>query len=288
MRVIELAIGRCEHDWGTELTGFGRPFGLGFDAARRLHVTDMDRHLLYRFDARLDRVEWHDGGSSGWNGPLSVSPNRTSAAAPAAAAGWNGPHAVDFGADGSLYVTCYYGAAIHVLAADGSPVARLGHDILHGPASAFLNGAGLLMVAEYADSAVLLLDTAGHRAGRLRGAFDRPHMARALPNGTIAVADTWNNRVQRFTSDGDLLDADWISPVACPVAVDPADDGRMLVTVWGENIVIAFDPSGQNPGRLTSPPLDHPYDARWMGRDVVVADSHNARVLILRAPDFRG
>lgn len=285
---MALALGRHEHEWGIEITGFGRPFGLGFDSAARLHVTDMDVHLLFRFDARLERVEWHDGGSGGWSGPVHVASHRADAAQPSAASGWNGPHSVEFDADDSLYVTCYYGAAIHVLSCAGAPVAVLGRDVLRGPASAFFDRAGRLMVAEYAQNAVLLLDTAGHVAGRLAGSFDRPHMARALPDGTLAVADTWNNRVQRFTIDGDALDVEWIPSIACPVALDAADDGRTIVTAWGENTVMSFDREGRSEGRLVAPLLARPYGARRMGTGLVVADSHNARVLILTAPQFRG
>ena len=50
-------IERREHEWGIELAGFGRPFGLGEDASGRLHVTDMDRHDLVRFDAALQHHE---------------------------------------------------------------------------------------------------------------------------------------------------------------------------------------------------------------------------------------
>jgi hypothetical protein len=48
-----------------------------------------------------------------------------------------------------------------------------------------------------------------------------------------------------------------------------------------------FESDGSFAGRLEAPALDKPYDARWMSGDrVVIADSHRARVLVLKAPRF--
>lgn len=284
---MALLLGRVEHAWGLELTGFGRPFGLGRDRDGRLLVTDMDLHLVVRLDARLERFEWHNG-SGGWQGPVPVASRRVDAAPPrqATPAAFNGPHSVDVDRHGDLYVTCYYGAAIHRVSASGEPLATIGRDVLTGPASAMFDAGGRLLVAEYAQNAVLVLDTAGRVMGRLRGVFDRPHMARALADGTIAVADTWNDRVQQFTMDGELMDETLAAPVARPVAVDPLPDGRLLITAWGDDRVLAVDRATSTIASMMAPGLDHPYDARWMDAGVVVADSHHARVLVLSEPPF--
>ena len=286
--MTQRAFGRREHDWGLELTGFGRPFGLGVDSTGRLLVTDMDQHLLVRFDAALEQVEWHDGGSHGWSDPAAVRPDRIDAARPCSPSGWNGPHSVDFGTDDALYVTCYYDAAIHVLSPGGAPAAVLGRDLLHGPASALFDPAGRLMVAEYAQNAVLVLDTAGGVVGQLAGAFDRPHMARALADASIVVADTWNDRVRWFNTEGQPISGTRDATVARPVAIDPLPDGGLLVTAWGDDAVLVLDRDGSLRGRVAAPPLKRPYDARCAGTRVVIADSHHARVLMLNGLDVRG
>lgn len=250
-----------KHDWGLELTGFGRPFGLGVDQAGCLYVTDMDRHTLVRFDADL---EHHD---------VIVGPGV-----------FNGPHSVDFGSDGALLVTCYYTPAIYRVV-DG--VAQKLDAPVTGPASAFLDSAGRLLVAEYAQNAILALQSDGGLAFTFAGEFDRPHVARALANGEVIVADTWNDRLQRFDHDGTLMDAQ-VAAVSKPVAIDPDPDRGWLVTAWGDNCVVRLDASGRPNGRLESPPLEKPYDARWMrGGRVVVADSHHARVLVIDSPQFQ-
>lgn len=253
-------IDRHDREWGIELTGFGRPFGLGEDGAGRLHVTDMDRHTLIRFDASLDSHATIVGPGT-----------------------FNGPHAVEFAGDGRLFVTCYYEPAIFAVT-NGVPVKLAAP--LSGPASAFLDQSGHLLVAEYAQNAVLALDTDGSVAFTFDGAFDRPHMARALPGGEVIVADTWNDRLQKFTASGKLID-DRLGAVSRPVAID-FDAGRgWLVTAWGDNCVVRCDDDGRVTGRLEAPQLDKPYDARWLSGDrVAVADSHHARVLILQSPRF--
>jgi hypothetical protein len=126
----------------------------------------------------------------------------------------------------------------------------------------------------------------GRTAFAFAGSFDRPHMARALPDGGVIVADTWNNRLQRFTSEGVVVD-DAVATLPCPVAIDPNPRRGWLVTAWGANTIVRLDDRAAVTGRLEAPPLDKPYDARWLGDDrVVVADSHHSRVLILNQPRF--
>jgi hypothetical protein len=281
--VADLVLARRDCDWGVEITGFGRPFGLGIDRRRRLYVTDMDLHLVARCDAGFTAYEVHD--SHAWSGSRSFALGSARAASPRAPSAWNGPHAIDIDADDVSFVTCYYEPGIHVLDADGCRMATLGHGVLTGPASATLDGHDHLLVAEYAQSAVLRFDRHGDCVGRVQGAFDRPHMARRLADGTIAVADTWNDRVTRCTDDGDALDAG--VRVRQPVSLDELPDGTLLVTAWGDDAVVSIDRRG-TARRLDTPTLRHPYDARYLDGRLVVADSHQSRVLILNPLPFHG
>ena len=253
-----MAIQRCEHRWGIELAGFGRPFGLGLDRDERLHVTDMDRHSVTRFTPQLDVDEIFE--------------------APGV---WNGPHSVDFSEEGRAFVTCYYTPGIYVIG-DARPIAA--EPQLTGPASALFNASGQLLVAEYSQNAVFALDADGGRAMKFAGSFDRPHMARSLPDGSVIVADTWNNRLQQFDAAGKLIDAA-VAKVSCPVSIDADDERGWLVTAWGDNAVVRFESGGKFMGRIESPALNKPYDARWLSGDrVAIADSHHGRVLILTSP----
>lgn len=318
---------------GLELSGFGRPFGLGFDASGRLYVTDMDVHRVFRFDSDLTHVQWLMDEGGGWSLPhllgSGIAPRQRPTGAPSR---FNGPHSIDFGPDGRIYVTTYYTPGIHVLDPDGKMLARIGGPgsahRLTGPATAFFDPQGnRLVVAEYDQNAVLAFDADGGfiggaglgadgrptvfsdvsqawRASSRAGGFDRLHMVRALPGGTLIVADTWNHRLQRLDSHGAFegwLGADmdgrvaadwsssWTAPGAgkadgafnTPVAIDVDSSGeRLLVTEWGSGRLQIFDYGGHHQQTIAGLGLERPYDGRFWRNGLAIADSHNGRVLL--------
>jgi hypothetical protein len=312
-------IGRVEHPWGRELTGFGRPFGLAVEAEGGLLVTDMDLHCVFRFAPGIGRWQASDG--TGWSAPREIADGAQPPAGTRGAGLLNGPHSVDRDGD-VLVVCCYYGAAIVRLDEAGRRSDTLLAPLLAGPATALFDAERRLLVAEYAENAVLAATAQGDYLGRLGcdaegwrlvfdrgtgglqpsaapGGFDRPHMARSLGAG-IVVADTWNHRLQRFDRSGAWLG--WIGAGAigwsdqatatvagtaedalhAPVAIDGGRDGTFLVTDWGNERLLLFDEAGRPLGRLGTPlPLRRPYDARFSAGGYVVADSHNGRILIV-------
>jgi hypothetical protein len=122
-------------------------------------------------------------------------------------------------------------------------------------------------------------------------------MCRARADGMLIVADTWNHRLQLFTADGRFLAmlggkaANWTEGAletdaraepgafSAPVAVSLADDGRFVVTDWGNNRLQWFDHEGRLLNADASLGLDRPYDAQIFGDRIAVADSHHGRVL---------
>jgi outer membrane protein assembly factor BamB len=308
------------HPWGVEITGFGRPMGLGVDRHGRLLVTDMDCHVLVRFDAQLLQFQCHDGMNHNW-GPLTEVGTGRSALRPSRQpGGWNGPHAVAEDHEGRLMVTCYYTPMVAAVAPHGATQLLIGNDQLKGPATARIDAQGRVLVAEYALNLLMVFDAGGGYLGRMgvapnrlalkfdagRGAvpastapggFDRLHMAVGMPDGGFLVADTWNHRLQRLSAEGDFVgclmdERGWQTslehlPVAtdrsisCPVALDLNAAGQLLVTAWGSNKVLLLDANGL-PVRLKDlPDLNKPYDARFFGDGLVIADSHHGRVLIV-------
>jgi hypothetical protein len=292
-------LGRIDHAWGTELTGFGRPFGLATDLTGRLLVADMDLHRIFRFDRGLAAVEWT--GGRGWAETQPLAPSALPRTSPNPPGLLDGPHSVDV-AEGSLVVCCYYTPALAVLGADGVRVDVLGRGRLAGPATALFDPTGRLLVADYGANAILAFARDGRFLTALggAGAFDRPHMARGLADGTVLVADTWNHRIQRFTSGGDWFGwigdgvAGWSTDrraakpgagsgdLHAPVAIDRRGDGLLLVTDWGNDRLLLFDADGTAHGPAHLPvALAKPYDARFHGAGLVIADSHNSRVLVI-------
>lgn len=294
-----------------EITGFGRPFGLGIDSLGRLHVTDMDLHAVFRFAVDLSTVSRLDG-PAGWSEPLPVASSAVPPGGKRSPGHFDGPHAVAFGQYDNAYVTTYYTPSIRVHDAEGRHLRDIGaagaRHALSGPATATVDDSGRLLVAEYRQNAVLVFDTSGNRVAALDpGAsagprpFDRPHMARQAPDGYIVVADTWNHRLQRFAPDGSWagclgegtaggwrLDGSPARATAdpfgfhAPVAVDfDAGLGLMLVTDWGNDRLVLRELSGEIVGTLGESLLSRPYDARFFAGGIAIADSHHGRVLLL-------
>lgn len=308
------------HAWGLEITGFGRPMGLGVGGRGELLVTDMDCHALFRFDAGLRQCQCHDGSPGGWGDFTPLIPGRTARRPSQTPGGWNGPHGVVEDGLGRLLVTCYYTPWVAALNRDGAAEVLIGGDFLKGPATTRIDARGRILVAEYALNLLLVFDPQGAYLGRLgfevgvgaleldpgragvpaataAGAFDRPHMAMGTPDGGWVVADTWNHRLQRFSAQGHFIGClvdgrGWQVQVqetgvavdhglSCPVAVDANRTGQCLVTAWGRNQVLFLDAQG----RLVPLPLpfdlNKPYDARFFRDGLVIADSHHGRILII-------
>lgn len=308
------------HAWGLEITGLGRPMGLGVDREGRLLMTDMDCHLLVRFDSLFQQVQYHDGWADGWDPWMPLVQGRSTRRPSRAPVGWNGPHAVVEDSLGRLLVTCYYTPLVAALTPDGAKQALIGGDLLKGPATARIDAQGRILVAEYALNLLMVFDLKGTYLGRLgfdpgtgplkfdldrdavaatraAGGFDRLHMAMGTPDGGLLVADTWNHRLQRFSAQGDfesgLVDGSgWqmvieTDPVAvdrgisCPVAIDMNGAGQLLVTVWGRDQILLLDAAGRALPIQLPFELAKPYDARFYREGLVIADSHHGRILIV-------
>jgi outer membrane protein assembly factor BamB len=221
---------------------------------------------------------------------------------------------------GQLFVTCYYDPMIVALTPDGSARVLVGSEYLKGPATSRLDSQGRILVAEYALNLLLAFSPNGEYLGRLGlapneqilkfdlgrtgvpattspGGFDRLHMALSTLDGLILVADTWNHRLQRFSAEGEYLGClrtgqEWNAdtapatpqfnpPIACPVAVDQSTSGQLLVTAWGSSQVLLFGPDGTPLSIGNLPSLNKPYDARFVGDGIVIADTHHGRVLVV-------
>lgn len=293
---------RKNHEWGSELTGFGRPFGLGFNLKSHLIVTDMDTHAIVKFNEDMSAYSIHNGGES-WGDELPVKDGLTRHRPKFRPTHWNGPHSVVSDLRDRLFICCYYRPQVVILQSNGKPTEGISSKILEGPATASIDHAGRLFVAEYAKNLVLKFTLDGNYLGRLGrsekgelykydcgigavpcsskpGGFDRPHMALGLRDSSLIVADTWNDRLQRFSADGEILP--WVGKdVSRPVSVDQDDMGRILVTCWGGNELVLFESSGVSLRLKGIPLLKRPYDARFYRQGIIVADSLNGRVLVI-------
>jgi DNA-binding beta-propeller fold protein YncE len=108
----------------------------------------------------------------------------------------------------------------------------------HYPTNVALNDKGLIFVADgYGNARIHRFSRDGQlqrswgAPGNGPGEFHVPHGIAVDPSGIVLVADRENSRIQRFTPDGDYLDA-WTNVARpCQVAVDR--HGRVFVAELG-------------------------------------------------------
>jgi hypothetical protein len=301
------------------LGGFGRPFGIGMDPEGRILVADMDLHGIVRFTPDLLAYQWL-GDDAGWSEKMSVNGGLAERAHPGQPSRFNGPHSVACGTDGRIYVTTYYDPGLHILSPTGGLVTRIdGEKSLFrfkGPATGLFDARKHLLVTEYALHGIFSFDAEGRFVGALGGGqdgfrqasgfepgskagfFDRPHMAATMKNGDIIVADTWNHRLQRFSPEGRFMgilggskegwrDAAAVTPQSsapsgfhAPVAVSILEDGRIVVTDWGNNRLKWLDAEGYLLEIDDSLGLEKPYDAQVFGNRCFVANSHRGEIIV--------
>jgi hypothetical protein len=119
----------------------------------------------------------------------------------AASEPFNHPCDVAFGPNGDVYVADGYGNSfVHRFTGDGT----------------YINSFG--------------------KRGVLPGEFLCPHGIWAMPDGMVVVADRDNNRLQRFSAEGELVDV--ITGFVKPMSVWCGGDGSIFVTDQGPTLCL--------------------------------------------------
>jgi uncharacterized protein (TIGR03663 family) len=189
-----------------------------------------------------------------------VTPDRVLGSSGSEAGQFFSPRQVALAADGSLYVADSLNHRIQHIAPDGQVLQVWGTfaDISQGPAPA--------------------------------GTFNEPWGVAVGPDGSVYVADTWNYRIQKFTSEGEFIKMWGTGPGIGPeefygprgLAVD--GQGRVFVADTGNKRIVIYDGEGNYLGEFGGPgmelgQMDEPVDLAIDGQGrVYVTDTWNQRV----------
>ena len=223
--------GKFLRSWGDGL--FTTPHGLRVDPANNVWTTDMSSHQVLKFDSKgkllltLGKKDVPGDGPDRFNQPTDV------AVAPSGefyvADGYGNsrimkfskdgkflkqwgeegsgrgkfdlPHAIVLDAKGRVYVADRENKRVQIFDADGKFLAEWKDS--GSPYGLYLSD-GRLFVADALENWVKVLDMDGKVLGRwgqkgtAPGQFDSPHMLCVDSRGAVYVADTGDNRVQKF------------------------------------------------------------------------------------------
>ncbi|MDD5369118.1 MAG: TIGR03663 family protein [Anaerolineaceae bacterium] len=183
---------------------------------------------------------------------------------------FNAPRGVAIAPDGSLYVADSKNNRIQRFKPDGTPIQAWG---------------------TFADA------SKGEAPG---GTFNEPWGVAVGPDGSVYVADTWNNRIQKFNADGKFVkmwgyfgQAEKPEAFWGPRGLAVTSKGQLLVTDTGNKRVVVFDSDGnyvtQFGGAGAEPGgFDEPVGIAINSQgQVIVADTWNQRVQVF-TPDGAG
>src|SRR6185369_3855537 len=163
------------------------------------------------------------------------------------------------------------------------------------PVAVAVDQNGMPWVFDKEESQLLKLDQDGRilltvgSSGSREGYFSKPKDICLSKDGSVYVADTNNDRVQVFNSDGVFLNAFTKGmdgqPLESPIAIDQDAKGNLYVLLDSRNMVVVMSPNGnalrefggKPPGRGT---LESPVSLAVAGSELMELDAGSSSIKV--------
>jgi DNA-binding beta-propeller fold protein YncE len=205
------------------------------------------------------------------------------------------PSPVDVVADpeGRIYVSDSVLGKVFVLSAEGKQIGSVGDGILIRPTGlAFDASRKRLYVVDTLTGKIHIFDPKGKKVDEITGNFNRPTYINTDTEGNLYLSDSLNARVRVLSPEGKELFSfgkrgNTIGTFANPRGIAVDRDGHIYVADSLLSAVQIFDRKGQLLlviGRFGKKEGEFafPMDIFIKGDRIYIADSYNARVVVLR------
>lgn len=207
--------------------------------------------------------------------------------------GFPSPVDVDADPDGRIYVSDSVLGKVFVLSKEGKRTGSVGDGILIRPTGLAVDRKRKrLYVTDTLGGKIFIFDLKGKKIGSIEGGFNRPTYLNLDGEGNLYISDSLNAKVRVFSPEGRELFSfgkrgNTIGTFANPRGIAVDRDGHIYVADSLLSAVQIFDRKGQLLlviGRFgkAEGEFAFPMDIFINGNRIYIADSYNARVVVLR------
>ena len=181
-RIYKLTLGgKFLGTFGSKGSGkgqFSHPYDICIGPDGRIYVTDYSNHRIQVF---------HQDETFSHNIDSNVSGNKE----------FLSPGGLCFDHLHYLHVTCYHSNKVAVFTPEGQYIRQYGQSHLNRPCGIAIDSTGNSLVVNYSSNSLSIFDPHGNYIHSIRG-FKYPTGAAVASNGSVWIADTYNNRLVKY------------------------------------------------------------------------------------------
>ncbi|PJZ69315.1 6-bladed beta-propeller [Leptospira perolatii] len=190
------------------------------------------------------------------------------------------PTDVAFDEEGYLYVASFDTANVVKFDANGNPKENIKGGFgrtMDGPVAISVRGKSIF-VADYASDMIYEFDTRGNfvkrfgKSGKGPGQLNGPSGIFISRDGPLFVSDMGNNRIQKFSQNGEFLQEIGKGTLRQPAGLKLNAKGEIYVADKGNKRIVVFDKEGNFIREITHPSIKKPRNLSIRNDKIYLAD----------------